>query len=522
MIAPPPGLRKKKHVEVKSMIDAIEISILKKQVCAMKSEKVASTPARSVSVVDRERNVMVVSAKGVSMAPENMAVISLQDGRQVDGFGTPHPDYEIHMEVYRAYPEITSILIFSAEKINSFCRSGQSIPVYSATHAKNFRTEIPCTRNLTESDYENDYMSATGRAVVDAIETNHVEKVGAVLIRYEGALVWNQTPITALESARALVDVATIASNTLAQSPDGLDPMPQGLADRYFREAEDEIEVMDGVESAGEPGRAITKRDQKKISLELLAYFDKVCREHDIKYSLTGGTLLGAVRHSAFIPWDDDVDVFLARPEYEKLEKAFDNEGKRFVFANRNTQKKFNFVYSRILDTKTLITESPNTRNAGAGLFLDICVVDGLPNNRLLRKIHMLYMRALVRCCRATIHNTDKAYHRRGRLFVMMKSIIRALTTHQFWNRRMEKAMNRFSFEKSKFVGNFTSQYGNREMLHKEAFDSYYDIWFEGHKYMICQGYQEYLQRIYGSNYMALPPKSKQKGHHVYKAYWLK
>ena len=503
------------------MIDAIEIEILKKQVLAVKKQKVTTAVPRSVSAVDRELGLMVISTKGVRMNLENMAIFSLETGEQVDGFGIPHPDYEIHLEVYRAHPEIRSVLIFSTEKVNLYCRMGKPIPVYSATHARSFKKEIPCSGELTESEYENDYLAATGRAIVRAIGPDPVESRGAVIIRYEGALVWNKTPVTALESARALVNVITITNSTLNKCPEGLDPMPQGLADRYFREADKEVEVMDGTESAGEPGKAITMRDQKKISLELLAYFDQVCREHDIKYSLTGGTLLGAVRHSAFIPWDDDVDVFLARPEYEKLEKAFDNEGKRFIFANSNNQDSFNFVYSRILDTKTLITESPNTRNAGTGLFLDICVVDGLPRNKLLRKIHIKYMRALVRCCRATIHNTDKAYHRRGKLFVMAKGIIRRLTTHQFWNRRMEKAMSRYRFDNSDYVGNFTSQYGGREMMHREAFDSYRDIWFEGHKYMICQGYQEYLQRIYGQKYMVLPPKKKRKGHHVYKAYWL-
>lgn len=503
------------------MMETLEIEILKKQVLAVKTQKVTNAPARSVSAIDRESCLMVISTKGVRMTLENMAILSLETGEQVDGYGIPHPDYEIHLEVYRAHPEISSILIFSTENVNLYCRMGKPIPVYSATHAKNFKTEIPCTRKLTDSEYENDYLAATGRAVVEAIGKCSVESKGAALIRYEGAMVWDKTPVTALVSARALVNVINITNTTLNKCPEGLDPMPQGLADRYFREAVKEVEVMDGTESTGEPGKAITQRDQKKISLELLQYFDQVCREHGIKYSLTGGTLLGAVRHSAFIPWDDDVDVFLARPEYEKLEKAFDNEGKRFIFANKNTQDSFNFVYSRILDTKTYITESPNTRNAGTGLFLDICVVDGLPKNKLLRKIHIKYMRILVRCCRATIHNTDKAYHRKGRLFVLMKSIVRKLTTHQFWNRRMEKAMDRYRFDQSDFVGNFTSQYGGREMMHREAFDSYNDIWFEGHKYMVCQGYQEYLQRIYGQKYMALPPEKKQKGHHVYKAYWV-
>ena len=252
------------------MMETLEIEILKKQVLAVKQQKVTSGLPRSVSAVNREKGVMVISTAGVNMTTENMAVISLESGEQVDGFGIPHKDIEIHLEVYRACPEILSILIFSAEKIDLYCISGRSIPVYSATHAKEFRTEIPCTRELTDSEYENDYLASTGRAVVEAIGKDRVESKGAVLIRYEGALVWNKTPVTCLESARALATVADIATNTLNKCPEGLDPMPQKLADRYFREAEQEKEVMDGTESAGIPGRAITMRDQKKISPRII------------------------------------------------------------------------------------------------------------------------------------------------------------------------------------------------------------------------------------------------------------
>ena len=130
-------------------------------------------------------------------------------------------------------------------------------------------------------------------------------------------------------------------------------------------------------------------------------------------------------------------------------------------------------------------------------------------------------MRTLVRLRRSTIHSpTSKAYNSRGRIHRLLKKIVRTLTTHHFWNRRLEKVMGLYSFEKSKFVGNFTSQYGKREMLHKEAFDSYFDVEFEGHKFMVCQGYEEYLNNIYG-NYLSYPRRKTRKGHHVYKAYWV-
>ena len=85
----------------------------------------------------------------------------------------------------------------------------------------------------------------------------------------------------------------------------------------------------------------------------------------------------------------------------------------------------------------------------------------------------------------------------------------------------MGKAMARYPFDSSEFVGNFSSQYGDRELLHRSVFDSYIDVMIDGHPFMACQGYHEYLHNIH-QNYMELPPIESRQGHHVYSAVWVK
>ena len=502
------------------MSNNIGVEILKKQVWAACTSKIGSSLPACVSAADRKLGIAVIKPEDVEATIDNMAVVSLSDGKQLGGRGIPAPELPVHLAVYRAYPQVGAIVHITTKWASAFSRAGRSIPVYSETHARAFGSEIVCTDVLSDEAYEGDMMTAIGDAVAEAMRRHPVGPSGAVMIRYSGALVWDKTPCGAIEGAEAFESVAQIADTTEQQNPNGLTCMPQAYADRLYRESIRQKTVLDGVESHGTPGQTVTIADQRKINMELLVYFDEVCRKNGIHYSLTGGTLLGAIRHRGFIPWDDDVDVFMTRPEYEKVEKAFDS-GNRFIFVSKKSEPNFNYVFGRVVDTKTLITESPNTLSAGKGLFLDVCVVDGLPKNALARKLHIAYMRFLMRGRRATIHDpAGKGYQRRGRLVVFAKKIIRSLTDYQFWNRRLEKAMARYPFDHSEYVGNFTSQYGGREMMHRSAFDSYEDVEFEGHQCMICAGYDEYLTNIY-HKYMSLPPKAKRKGHHTGTIRWV-
>ena len=108
----------------------------------------------------------------------------------------------------------------------------------------------------------------------------------------------------------------------------------------------------------------------RQINLDMLIYFDKICRKNHIRYSLTGGTLLGAVRHGGFIPWDDDVDVFMTRPEFDRLDRIFPREG-RFVWQSRTRIPRYEYVYGRVMDSRTIIMEAGGLPSEGKGVFLD-------------------------------------------------------------------------------------------------------------------------------------------------------
>lgn len=266
--------------------------------------------------------------------------------------------------------------------------------------------------------------------------------------------------------------------------------------------------------------RLITDEERKHINLELLSYFDKVCRENNIHYSLSGGTLLGAVRHKGLIPWDDDVDVFMSRPEFEKLDNIF-KETDSFVWVSPTNGEITNLPYGRLYDKRTrfvgsIIPTSPNT-----GLFLDVCVVDGLPRSRIRRDLHIALIFFLRRGRRSALYDETSHYYIETSIpMKIIKKIIRLTTNGDFWLKALKKTTSKYKFDNSEWVGNFTSQYGRKELMHRSSWDSYVELEFEGKLYEACVGWEEYLTNIFG-DYMQLPPEDKRVGHHEGEVYIL-
>jgi len=266
-------------------------------------------------------------------------------------------------------------------------------------------------------------------------------------------------------------------------------------------------------------GCEITLKEKQTLCENMLIYFDKICRLNNIKYSLTGGSLLGAVRHYGFIPWDDDADVFLSRPEYNKLVEAFSNREGRYILICNQTDKDYLFPYSRLVDTKTYVPENLDTLYSGEGMFIDVMVVDGLPNNPILRFLHIMHMRLLYRLRRSTIKGRRERLKSKDIIKYYLKVLINLFADADYWNKRIIANMDKYSFEKSKYVANLTAQYGKREILTKKGFDVYHDIEFDSSIFMVFGGYEEYLHNVYG-NYWALPRENKRPDHKHETAYW--
>lgn len=263
-------------------------------------------------------------------------------------------------------------------------------------------------------------------------------------------------------------------------------------------------------------GNELSLKERQDVAYDLLCYFDDICRKNSIFYSLAGGTLLGAIRHSDFIPWDDDADVFMARPEYNKFLTSF-IENDTFYIKNFETDNDYNYVYTRMIDKRTKIIES-DSFSGGYGAYLDICVVDGLPNNIFLRILHILYLRLLFRVRRTTLVRTNKGMKHNLKYYI--KVLVSCFFNTKQCNKMINNTISKYSFNNSKYVANMISQYGIKEILLKRSFDLYFETKFRDRYFMVFSGYDIYLKKIY-HDYLKYPKAEKRVGHHNDRIVWL-
>jgi len=258
----------------------------------------------------------------------------------------------------------------------------------------------------------------------------------------------------------------------------------------------------------------------KRIEMEILSYIDAICRKHGLRYSLCGGSLLGAVRHGGFIPWDDDIDIFLPRPDYEKLiELVFAEKGRYGVLTCFNNESYF-LPFAKIVDTCTTMKESYPRTIQGYGVYVDVFPEDGVPSDLKRRKRFWNQMRIFKRLNSMVYQKRAKGETAGKRAFRMCMYYVFKLFPANLLAKKLNKMAMQYPFEKSETIAVSLFGYGQREEQPRALFDIIVDMPFENHTYRAVAGYDGYLRGIYG-DYMKLPPKEQQVAKHQFEAYLL-
>lgn len=270
--------------------------------------------------------------------------------------------------------------------------------------------------------------------------------------------------------------------------------------------------------------KEISFEEIKLLQLEILKNIDFFCVKNGIKYSLAYGTLIGAVRHKGYIPWDDDIDIMMPRKDYERFISTFPGTYKHLSVLSPEINKNYYAPYANVYDNRTVLIEGCNGhRGIQIGIKVDIFPIDRVSANmnvydkdmKLLENINfIMYMKRI-----------NKMFLSEMKLkmiiVVCAYKLLYFMLPYTFLQNKIKNIVNSHNSYNSDYVDNivFNPYFKRRTYFNKSVLDNYKRVSFEGFDFNIVQDYDTVLKGIYG-DYMQLPPIEKRVTHHNFNAFW--
>ncbi len=256
-------------------------------------------------------------------------------------------------------------------------------------------------------------------------------------------------------------------------------------------------------------------RNIQDKELEILLYFQKICTEHNLKFYLCGGALIGAIRHKGFIPWDDDIDIFMPRPDYERLPRIWKDyaDVKHYSYCRTTKMKIYHDAGASIRDNNTtFINRHSVNDNICHGLALEIMPIDGCPKGKLARVLQITDAMIFA------LFNAQRIPANKGLIFKLLAKIIYKLIPskelrYYIW-KKAERRMTKYKWEDCDEVTELIGSLRGMRFRHPKAdFDNIIYKEFEGYLVPVMAGYDRYLKLLWG-DYMKLPPLRERVAKH--------
>ena len=245
--------------------------------------------------------------------------------------------------------------------------------------------------------------------------------------------------------------------------------------------------------------------DLHRLEKDMLKEFDAFCNENDLRYWVCGGTLLGTIRHKGFIPWDDDIDIFMPYEDYKKATKLFKSENYEFCsLENDKYVDKYVDPWGKLLGKKMIMKEDAGPYYKYHTEWIDIFCLIGMPSDLEERKKFFTQAIELKKLQNEYFYGSNgdiKAGNKVYERYVSMFTV--------------------YPFETAEYVGVLGTEYKERDCTTRSVYDKTIRMPFEDIEVNVPVGYKEYLDNLYGPDWMELPPVEKRQSHHNLEAYWL-
>jgi len=283
--------------------------------------------------------------------------------------------------------------------------------------------------------------------------------------------------------------------------------------------------MIDSHEFRGDTGPQVPFEEIRTIQLGILDAVTDFCDAHGLRYYISGGTLLGAVRHGGYIPWDDDIDLNMPRPDCDRLLSLTGGKlGENVEIGSADGPIRHSVPFVRAYDTDYLMRlESEDGRpRTYTNVSIDIFPIDGLPRRAWVSRVHYFIAKCLVILRRVAYYREltgEWDWHRKLQFAAYLPA---KAVGWRAWNGLIQKLSRMYDYEKSDQVGVVCCcVHTNEERMGRDVYGESQPIPFEDRVYKAPQKTEEYLRRIYG-DYLALPPEEKRYRRHHYTVFHLK
>ena len=262
----------------------------------------------------------------------------------------------------------------------------------------------------------------------------------------------------------------------------------------------------------------LRREEVKQIELRILDYLCDVCNKNGLKIYLAYGSLLGAIRHKGFIPWDDDIDVLMFRNDYDKLITILtETNNETYRLLSCENCRDYYYSFAKLVDTSTKLVEDSVPEISGLGVYVDIFPLDGLPNKKRKQKSFIKKLQILNGIRWNALDNVMQKFKGKG-VFKFLKCKICSLVGWRACIKLSEKIIRKYNAS-LKYVGCLSGSISGGDcIMERELFEKQCYVEFEKKKYPSLYEYDWFLKKMYG-NYMKLPPLEQRVSNHCFRAW---